>query len=187
MWRPVARSLPSEWERVFLDWPGLGDQPPDASVQSFDDLVGLVVDAVPGSADLVAHSMGGVVALLLAAKQPKRVKRLVLLATSGGLDMRSLGAEDWRPEYRRDYPRASGWITEPVPDQLELIERVEAPTLLVWGDRDPISPVAVGARLETLLPHARLQVISGGTHSMAVDLPDVVAELIVDHLALTSA
>jgi pimeloyl-ACP methyl ester carboxylesterase len=54
--------------------------------------------------------------------------------------------------------------------------------LLLWGDSDPISPVAVGEHLASLFPSSSLHVLAGGTHSLALDLPDEVAARITAHV-----
>ena len=61
--------------------------------------------------DLVAQSMGGVIAARIALAQPNLVRRLVLCVTSGGVDMAGLGAADWRADYRKSFPNAAAWIT----------------------------------------------------------------------------
>jgi len=165
-----------------VSWPGAGEQPHDASVRGFDDLVDRVVAELEPGTDVVAQSMGGVVAVRLALRYPERLRRLVLVATSGGLDTGELGAADWRPPYRREYPRAAAWVTEEHVDHTDAIPDITAPTLLVWGARDPLSPVAVGHRLRERLPHAELHVIDDGTHSLAYDQPVTVAALIAAHL-----
>jgi pimeloyl-ACP methyl ester carboxylesterase len=181
-WTPVAQRLPPDWETVAFSWPGLGDEPGDPAVTGLDDLVDLVAASLTAPADLVAQSMGGIVALRLASRHPDAVRRLVLVATSGGFDLGGHAAQDWRGEYRRAYPRAAAWITAPIPHSGAVAAEITAATLLVWGDRDPISPVTVGEELATTLPSARLTVIPGGTHDLAYELPDVVAPLIVAHL-----
>jgi pimeloyl-ACP methyl ester carboxylesterase len=176
--------LPDDWEKVYLAWPGLGSEEPDPSVQGFDDLVSLVERELGGAGgDLVAQSMGGVVAVRAASRHPERVRRLVLVATSGGVDVSRLGGADWRDDYRRSHPTAADWITRDRPDHSQEIAEITAPTLLLWGDGDPISPVAVGEHLLSLLPNARMHVIEGGTHSFAADRPEEVAPLIAAHLA----
>jgi pimeloyl-ACP methyl ester carboxylesterase len=182
-WRPVAEHLPRSWEKVHFSWPGLGDQPHDSSVQGLDDLVARVEGALERPSDLVAQSMCGVVAIRVAVRQPERVRRLVLVATSGGVDMGRFGGVDWREDYRQTYPRAAGWISEEQSDLTGMITRITAPTLLLWGDEDSTSPVAVGEELEALLPNAILHVIAGGTHSFAHDRSRAVARLIAAHLA----
>jgi pimeloyl-ACP methyl ester carboxylesterase len=54
--------------------------------------------------------------------------------------------------------------------------------LLLWGDRDPISPLAVGERLRVLAPDARLHVVAGGEHDLAVTHAGELAPLVAAHL-----
>src|SRR5438552_2725187 len=115
-WRPVGELLPDAWEKVYLSWPGLGSQKPDRSVGSVDDLVRLVERELNEASDLVAQSMGGVVAVRVALLHPEKVRRLVLVATSGGVDVTDLGGAEWRDDYRRNYPGAADWITRDRPD-----------------------------------------------------------------------
>jgi len=165
-----------------MSWPGAGHQPHDPGVRGFDDLISLVAGRIDGEADLIAQSMGGVVAIGVALKHPEKVRRLVLTATSGGIDVRSRGATEWREEYRKEYPQAADWIWREQVDYVGAIPGLRNPTLLIWGDHDPISPVAVGQQLNELLPESTLHVLEGGTHSLAEDRPDEVAALVVDHL-----
>jgi pimeloyl-ACP methyl ester carboxylesterase len=97
-WKPVESRLPSEWTKHYFAWPGLGDQPPDSTIESYDDLVRLVEARLDGPVELVAQSMGGVIAARLALAHPALVRRLVLAATSGGIDMTAFAAADWRPD-----------------------------------------------------------------------------------------
>jgi pimeloyl-ACP methyl ester carboxylesterase len=174
-WHPVGQLLPAEWEKVYLTWPGLGAQDSDPDVQGFDDLVRLVENELTEPSTLVAQSMGGVVAIRTALRHPDEVQRLVLVATSGGVDVARLGGSDWRADYRAEHPAAARWITDDVSDHTDELSAMAPPALLLWGDSDPISPVAVGEHLASLLPNATLHVLAGGTHSLALDLPDEVA------------
>jgi pimeloyl-ACP methyl ester carboxylesterase len=56
------------------------------------------------------------------------------------------------------------------------------PTLLVWSDADPISPVGVGRRLVELLPRAELAVFPVAGHMFARDRADLVAPYVRRHL-----
>ena len=183
-WRPVGDRLPRDWQKTYLGWPGLGNQPASPDVNGFDDLVRLV-EAQLGAepVDLLAQSMGGAVALRVALTHPTKVRRLVLAATSGGLDVAGLGAADWRAEYRQSFPNAAPWITETRPDFSAELPRVAQPALLLWGDADPISPLAVGRALWQMLPHATLAVIAGGDHGFVHDRPGDVLEVIEHHVA----
>ena len=183
-WRPLGERLPAHWRKTYFGWPGLGHQPASPSVQSFDDLVAMVVAELGDEpVDLLAQSMGGAIALRIALDHPQRVRRLVLTVTAGGMDVSALGASDWRPAYAAEYPRAAAWISAIRPDYVDELPRINHPSLLLWGDADAISPVAVGARLAALLRNARLEVIAGGTHALANQRVDDIAELIAAHLA----
>lgn len=143
-WQPVAERLPARWSKTLLSWPGAGDQPHDPLVLGYDGCVEIAVSQLGEQSDLVAQSMGGVLAITLALRCPERVRRIVLVATSGGIDVAGLGGADWREEYRAEFPRAAPWVWRERVDYSDRIRTVSAPTCLIWGDADPISPVSVG-------------------------------------------
>ncbi|HUK10863.1 MAG TPA: alpha/beta fold hydrolase [Stellaceae bacterium] len=182
-WKPVGSRLPAGWAKVYLNWPGLGREAHDLGTRGIDDLLRRVEPEIDRPVDLIAQSMGAVIAARLAIAYPTLVQRLVLTVTSAGVDMARFGAADWRPKYRRDFPHAARWITEEHAAAARPVERILTPTLLIWGDADPISRVAVGRHLESRMPNARLIVIPGGGHRLAQDRPDEVAPLVAAHLA----
>ncbi len=182
-WRPVGDRLPAPWAKTYLGWPGLGNQEPSPNVNGFEDLVALVESRLGEEpVDLLAQSMGGAVALQVALRHPLKVRRLVLAVTSGGIDVTGLGAADWRPDYRQAFPNAAPWIMDARPDFSAELERVTHPTLLLWGDADPISPIAIGRKLWQMLPHSTLSIVRGGDHGFVHDRPQDVVDMIVRHL-----
>ena len=181
-WKPVGSRLPADWSKHYFGWPGLGHQPHDPAVRSVDDLVRLVTAHLDEPVDLVAQSMGGVIAARIALARPALVRRLVLCVTSGGVDMAVLGAADWRKNYRKSFLNAAPWITAGAASPPLPVEDIKVPTLLIWGDTDSVSPVAVGRHLEARLPRARLEVVPGGDHDVAGTHADLVAGLIARHL-----
>jgi pimeloyl-ACP methyl ester carboxylesterase len=181
-WRPVGVRLPATRRKHYLAWPGLGNQPHDPAVRGMDDLVSLVLARIEEPADLIAQSMGGVVALKAALAAPEKVRRMVLVATSGGVPVGDLGGADWRETYRREFPAAAAWITEVQEDLSVRLPTVAIPCLLLWGDADPISPPAVGRRLQALLSRARLHLIRDGSHDLAQTHAAGIVPLVADHL-----
>lgn len=181
-WQPVARLLPTDWQKVHFSWPGLGDEPADPTISSIDDLVQLVEAGIDGPVDLVAQSMGGPVAVRIALGKPDLVRRLILVVTSAGADMSRFQAADWRPDYRTLYPSAAEWITQQHAAEELAVDNIQAPTLLIWGDADPISPMAIGQHLEARIPHAKLHIVKGGDHDLASNKAVLVAALIAKHL-----
>jgi len=185
-WRPVSDRLDRDEDRHFFAWPGLGNEPAEPDVNGIGDLVGRVVDALEeasGPSVLVAQSMGGYVAMQATLAAPGRVRSLVLAVTSAGVRMDELGASNWRESYRSSFPQAAPWIGDPTEDLSKKLPEVTSPCLLLWGDSDPISPVAVGKSLLGLLPDARLHVLAGADHDLAITHAAEVAALIRAHLA----
>ncbi|WP_412543810.1 alpha/beta fold hydrolase [Longispora sp. K20-0274] len=56
------------------------------------------------------------------------------------------------------------------------------PTLVVWGDRDTVLPVARAARFGALLPHAEVRVLDTCGHALTLDCADRVSALMADFL-----
>jgi pimeloyl-ACP methyl ester carboxylesterase len=164
-------------------YPGFGGVPADPGVASLDDLYRWIVERLPpGPSHLVAQSMGGVLAARLAVEQPGRVARLALVATAGGVDVRRLGAAEWRDDYRAKLPEAPGWFVDDRTDLTERLAEIRAPTLLLSSDSDPISPPAVSRFLAERIAGARVVTVTGGTHGFASERPDEVAAIIRTHL-----
>jgi pimeloyl-ACP methyl ester carboxylesterase len=182
-WKPVSAGLRHPGARRFMTWPGFGGAPPEPGVGGIDDLVARVTREITGPVALLAQSMGGVVAVRAALEKPHLVRRLVLSVTSGGIDVASLGAADWRPSFVKHNPGLPSWFVDERHDLTARIRGITIPVLLLWGDADPISPVAVGRRLAELFPNSRLVVFAGGTHDLVLERADEVVHHVERHLA----
>ena len=181
-WAPVAELLIHPAQRALLGWPGMSGNPADPRVQGFDGLVDRVLAEMDRPCALIAQSMGGVVAVQAAAARPDRVTHLVLAATSGGIDLSDLCVQDWRPAFIAAHPRAPRWLVDYAGDASSTISTLSAPTLLLWGDADPISPPAIGRRLHELLACSSMHVVPGANHDFAQTMAARVAPLIDAHL-----
>ncbi len=63
------------------------------------------------------------------------------------------------------------------------LRRVEAPTLLVWGQRDPLIPPAVGDLLREEIPDSRLVVLERAAHVPMFDRPEAFDAALLAFLA----
>lgn len=183
-WKPVA--IRSQLNGVFFAWPGLGAETPEPGIDGIKDLEELVAKEITEPVCIVAQSMGGFIAIKLALAFPNLVKCLVLAVTSGGVPVADLGGSDWRTEYYAAFPQAAKWIADPVSDLSDQMPSIKAPTLLLWGDADTISPVAVGERLSALIPNARLCIFPGADHDLAQTHVEAVAVEVKHHLMTAS-
>jgi len=60
------------------------------------------------------------------------------------------------------------------------------PTLIVWGDRDPVIPARHGIRAHELMPGSRLELFGGAGHFPHHDEPVAFAEAVADFVATTA-
>lgn len=154
---------------------------------------------------LVGHSMGGEIAIHLAARHPQHVERLALVAAAGlpraltpahllrfATELappRSWGDPRFLPVIvgdalyagPRSIVRALGNILRD--DVRPLLPAIAVPTLLVWGRHDALVPLADGQAMRAAIPAARLAVLAGAAHNPMVDEPDAFNELLLRFLA----
>jgi pimeloyl-ACP methyl ester carboxylesterase len=85
IWATVAPELARKRRVVMLDVPGFGESPPAGAGFELEAVAARIAGALSDHApfDLVGHSLGGGLALTLAARHPESVKRLVLVAPAG--------------------------------------------------------------------------------------------------------
>ena len=60
------------------------------------------------------------------------------------------------------------------------------PTMIVWGDRDPVIPVGHARRAAGLVPHGRLELFGGAGHFPHCDQPERFAALLTDFCDTTA-
>jgi pimeloyl-ACP methyl ester carboxylesterase len=182
LWQPVAALLANPAAKAHVGWPGFGAMPADPSIRGIDDLVDQVIARIDQPSALIAQSMGGVVAMRVALARPNLITHLVLAVTSGGLDVTGLGGQDWRAAFHDANPALPRWFSTYQEDLSAQLSSLAIPSLLLWGDADVFSPRAVGERLASSLPCARLHIIKGGDHNLAETHASQVAPLIDRHL-----
>lgn len=183
LWEPVENLLTCSVNKEHVGWPGFCSIPLDPLVNGIDDLVKMVLAKIDRPTALVAQSMGGAIAVRVAVEKPELITHLVLAATSGGTDVASLGGKDWRPSFLDSNPLLPRWFSTYQEDLSTKLPTIRIPTLLLWGDSDPISPVSVGEHLASLLPCARLYVVKAGDHDLAETYATEIAPLIDKFLA----
>ena len=181
-WEPLAGELQLRADKAFIAYPGFAGVPSDPSIACFEDVVVSVVSQIDRPTALVAQSMGGVLAIEATLLRPSVITHLVLAATSGGLNTARLGAIDWRQAFKYENPNLPEWFTSHNSDLTSKLGGIDVPVLLIWGDQDPISPIAVGQELLHLFPHAELHVLPGGEHDVARTHAQSIAPLVEMHL-----
>jgi pimeloyl-ACP methyl ester carboxylesterase len=63
------------------------------------------------------------------------------------------------------------------------LNSIHAPTLLIWGDKDPLVPLRLAREYERAIPHAHLVVFDGVGHIAMAERPNEFAHAILDFVA----
>jgi poly(3-hydroxyoctanoate) depolymerase len=198
-WAPFAGALRDRTVIAF-DGPGVGaSETPMVpySMPMLSDVAARVLDAAGiAKADIVGFSHGGAVAQQLAVGHPTRVNRLVLLATACGV-----GAVPGHPrDVTQLLPTPNRETRWPRPDPVGLLWQIaaistwssipvlgciEAPTLVVCGDRDRAVSPANSRLLAARIRNARLVTIQAGHDLQTPPAADIVGQLVEQFLDST--
>jgi pimeloyl-ACP methyl ester carboxylesterase len=232
-WLPLLPALAERHRVVVPDLPGHGesDKPRASYTPTFyAGVVRRLLDALDEpEAVLVGNSMGGRVALEVAARAPRRVRGLVLLdpavaglpfpyytrllrllpVEAGALPLpmrrrlvmmgiRQLfaepdrlpangylaGADEFIRIYRSGRARVAllssmrGLMTDRADAFWEKVRRIDAPALLLWGDKDRLVPARLGELLARAMPAAELAVLPDVGHVPQFEVPETTIELV---------
>ncbi len=192
-WTPTLRRLAPHFRCFALDFnpfdrwrerSRVGLTRAAAFVAAWLDALGLA------QVQLLAHSMGGYSACQFAIAQPARVERLALIAPAV-LETRALVAPHTGQLRPRAWTVAPNFLPILIGDSFRTgpfswlrsaaelhaatalpLERIAAPTLLIWGDRDPLVPPSRGERVQRQIAGSRLLIIPGARHVPMYERPD---------------
>jgi pimeloyl-ACP methyl ester carboxylesterase len=184
---PLARELAAFGAVHSVELPGFGGTraPQQAlSMQGFARLVRAALDSAGiGPGVLVGHSMGCQITAEMTVAHPELTRALVLLGPTTNRKERSALQQGWRlfqdtlrepPQVNyvvlSDYARSSKrWYFTTVPEMVghrleEAVAKIDVPTLVLRGERDPIAPREWVAELGRACPSARIAEVPGEAH-----------------------
>ncbi|NIE96107.1 alpha/beta fold hydrolase [Acinetobacter sp. Tr-809] len=174
-WNPLIEQFPNGYTKQVIAYPGFHGVETNPDIHSFADLSNYVVEQIQQPSILIAQSMGGIFAIAAALQKSDLVKGLVLIATSGGINLDQFQVQDWRQFYQQEYIAYPDWFVTTKVDYEKFLANIEVETLLIWGNQDPISPIEVGQYLNQILQKSKLYIVDGGDHQLAEQCADEVA------------
>ncbi|WP_122982223.1 alpha/beta fold hydrolase [Actinoplanes teichomyceticus] len=170
-WHSVLPGLAATHHVYALDLRGHGDSSHPGSYSlplMRDDVLGLLDAAGIHRCVLVGHSMGAMVAALLAQTAPHRVTHLVLedagVPRPGMLTRPPLPAPAEPTAF--DFAAVNAiraQLNDPDPAWFQALDRITAPTLIISGARSPL-PRHLLTDSAARIPHATLVSVTAGHH-----------------------
>jgi pimeloyl-ACP methyl ester carboxylesterase len=198
--QPVAAALAARGYAVHnLDLPGFGRSalpPPAPEVWGVADYARFVAHYLEAAnlkpVNLIGHSFGGRIGIVLGADYPQHVEKIVLADSAGvlspptardrlvqigraalklpGLNIFEARLKQWgrdqlgSEDLKNAGPLEATFRKVVAEDLLPRAARIAAPTLLIWGDQDRDTPFWQGQTLEKTIPDAGLVVFQGAGH-----------------------
>jgi 2-hydroxy-6-oxonona-2,4-dienedioate hydrolase len=196
---PTARALTPDFRVYVPDIPGYGDSGDPGrvlNISEMSDWLAAWMQAIRlDQAAFLGNSFGCQVIVDLAARYPDLVEAALLQGPTTPPNERSgfwqfvrwRQNQPYNPGWlgdvtMEDYRKAGLWrllrsfvyqITDPIEKKAP---EVQAPTLVMRGDRDPIAHQEFCDLLVRLLPRGRLYVIPGEAHTLVFTAPEPLAE-----------
>lgn len=190
MMRPLANYFKKEYKIYILDLPGFGlsSEPSYAyQVTDYVDVLKKFIEKMNiDNPTLIGHSFGGKISLLYASMY--KVDKLVLLASAFKKEIEKLSFKTKMLKFAKkvpglnklenfakkhigsaDYKNASGIMKEILVNTVnydirEEVKKIEADSLLIWGEKDEAVSIESAHELEGLLKNAGLVVYPNCTH-----------------------
>ena len=149
--------------------------------QMMEDTAALMRQLQVSGADVVGWSDGGNIALMLAARYPDLVRRVVISGANISPDGLRAGEIDAIRTAARESPAGQSsidnklntlWLTSPTPAELsvDVLSHIEQPVLVISGDHDVIR-LEHTLKIYHALPHAQLYVLPDTQHGTFAERP----------------
>lgn len=210
----LIQKLPEAWRVLAPDLPGLGTSTqhiPDYSIKAHAAYLLLFMDKLGISqAHLVGYSMGGGVAIHLAAEAPERVASLSLISSIGVQELELLGDYHlnralhgtqlamlwllqegtphfgWLDRFPVNTNYARNFYESDQRPLRDLLREIEQPMLIWHGASDALVPAVAAREHYRLVPQSELRLLDGG-HLLMFEQPDLVTAQVAEFIVRVEA
>lgn len=189
----------------FLNVPGL--TAPSKKVWTIDDYVDWANENIPDGSIALGHSNGGRILLNLCAKNPEKLKHLILMDAAGIYEknpkktivktIAKIGKPFKKIKFidkvfhkitgSSDYGKAPENMKRTLENMLKSdknlnISAVTTKTSIIWGKKDNITPPRHANKMNELLPNSTLKFFENWPHSAYISYSEELAKAIMEEM-----
>lgn len=210
-WKEFLKILEkNKVEYVLLKIPGLTEKLD--RVWTIDDYALWLNEKIGSEPSiLLGHSNGGRIALYFSLCYPNLVDKLILIDSAGiyhrefFLQLKKMIFQTlakagkkvtispvlkkllYRLARTKDYLETSGSTKETMLNLISIdltnkLEKISSPTLIIWGEKDRITPLSDGRLMSEKIKQAKIHVIKSAKHSPQFTHPEETAQQIISFL-----
>lgn len=211
-WQAVTEKLVAqEIEYEFIDLPGFGVEPFDASIKNLNDVTDWTykrISQIIGNEKIIllGHSFGGRIGLSLGTYTTLPIEHLILLGSPNLYRPRTIVRvmkiitytlkpfigivpERIRTHFRstdyqnvRDSQLQELFTNSVTYDQIDALKLCQTPTSVWCGDKDTAVSAKTAREVSTLLANAELILLKGIGHNVHLENPTLLTGLIAKHV-----
>lgn len=194
-------------EVIIPDLPGFKEENKLERAWNIDDYVNWLKDFSQDKERffLLGHSFGGRISIKFASKYPEKLKGLIFVSSAGIKNQKRpvskfvplLKRFSFLPGYsflrkafykfiirKTDYLYVDGMLKETFKkviseDLAPILSQVKVRTLILWGQKDKITPLANARLMNERIGESRLEILEGIGHTPYLEDPEGLAEKIL--------
>ncbi len=205
------KALSQQYYVLAPDLPGFCKSTSPKTLQDYDDYANCLISFLKklkiGKVHVIGHSIGGAIAITIAASMSSMVSSIILVdstgiplgslpevilrrsiempAQIGSIKFKALSKMFQSSLYNNVFKTRNviqtAWLSLEK-DLKPLLSKIESPSLVLWGEHDLFTPLKLGRQLAQGIKGSRLIVVEGEYHEWSMFRPEKFAPIIFNFI-----
>lgn len=207
MFLPLAKEIYKEGNSfLFIDFPPFGKSEEPKTVWTIQDYKAMALQIIQHildeqsytSLDIISHSFGGRIAILLASENELKLNKLILIGAAGIKPKRGLIYKTKVLKYKimkkfapqkaanmgsEDYKKLSSTMKQTFKnivntDLASLCDKISCQTLIIYGQKDKETPIYMAKKLHKSIKNSKLIIVNGAHHFVYLEQLNLVSKYV---------
>ena len=207
MFLPLAKEIYKEGNSfLFIDFPPFGKSEEPKTVWTIQDYKAMALQIIQHildeqnytSLDIISHSFGGRIAILLASENELKLNKLILIGAAGIKPKRGFIYKTKVLKYKimkkfapqkaanmgsEDYKKLSSTMKQTFKnivntDLASLCDKISCQTLIIYGQKDKETPIYMAKKLHKSIKNSKLIIVNGAHHFVYLEQLKLVSKYV---------